>query len=66
MSQRLNISIPDDLKYQLDSLKSKFNVSKICTNAIRKELQFYLMQDQLVNSGYTPEQIKQFKAKAIT
>jgi hypothetical protein len=38
MSKRLNISVSDELALRMEPLKGEFNVSKVCANAIDKEV----------------------------
>lgn len=38
MSKRLNISVSDELASRMEPFKKEFNVSKVCANAIDKEV----------------------------
>jgi hypothetical protein len=49
MSQRINISVPDDLYQKMQSFKDSLNVSKICQDAIRREIMLKELREETVS-----------------
>ena len=66
MKTRINITIPDSLLERIERVKDvknskleKFNISKICTNAIFQAIIPHEVERDLLQL-YSPEEIKKF------
>lgn len=46
MSQRINISLPDDLYEKMQAYKDRLNVSKLCQSAIQRAVTIEELRDQ--------------------
>jgi post-segregation antitoxin (ccd killing protein) len=46
MSQRINISVPDDLYEKMQAFKDRLNISKLCQNAILKAVKLEELRSQ--------------------
>lgn len=61
MVERINISVPDDLHSELDKWREQVNVSRICQEALRKELHHLQLQEAPVELG--AERIEMLRAE---